>query len=51
MASAEDQELMAKITQLAGQINRKKNQQAGLASTSSHYHPYQRACAKPSRVC
>ena len=40
---------MAKISQLAGQINRKKNQQAGLASAPSHYHPYQRACADISR--
>ena len=40
---------MAKISQLAGQINRKKNQQAGLASAPSHYHPYQRACADISQ--
>ncbi|KAH8893784.1 hypothetical protein GQ53DRAFT_644626 [Thozetella sp. PMI_491] len=42
MTSAEDQEILAKIGQLAGQINRKKNQQAGLASAPAHYHPYQR---------
>lgn len=33
--SSEDQELMARISQLAGRINRHKNQQAGLVSRTS----------------
>ncbi|KAK3363077.1 hypothetical protein B0T25DRAFT_526223 [Lasiosphaeria hispida] len=45
--SAEDQEMMARISQLAGQINRHKNQQAGFVSpypprpTANHHtgHP------------
>ncbi|KAL8303542.1 hypothetical protein RB600_007141 [Gaeumannomyces tritici] len=41
MSSAEEQEILARIGQLAGQINRHKNQQAGVAtSPAHHYHPY-----------
>ncbi len=48
MTSAEDQEIMARIGQLAGQINRKKNEQAGFVPAPSHYHPYRRMSAAPS---
>lgn len=41
MSSAEEQEILARIGQLAGQINRHKSQQAGAAtSPAHHYHPY-----------
>lgn len=42
--SAEDQEILARISQLAGQINRHKNQQAGFVPTpqGSRYGPYNR---------
>ncbi|TLD23091.1 hypothetical protein PspLS_07383 [Pyricularia sp. CBS 133598] len=48
MSSAEDQDLLARIGQLAGQINRHKSQQAGVGDSapapnqtpSHHYHPY-----------
>ncbi|KAK0613037.1 zinc finger domain-containing protein [Bombardia bombarda] len=41
--SAEDQEMMARISQLAGQINRHKNRQAGIAAApgdGARYAPY-----------
>ncbi|KAH6610496.1 hypothetical protein Trco_000516 [Trichoderma cornu-damae] len=37
--SQEDRELLARIGQLAGQINRHKNQQAGYQSVPSSHHP------------
>ncbi|EHK24779.1 uncharacterized protein TRIVIDRAFT_178368 [Trichoderma virens Gv29-8] len=37
--SEEDKELLARIGQLAGQINRHKNQQAGYQSVPSSHHP------------
>ncbi|TLS28557.1 hypothetical protein PpBr36_00387 [Pyricularia pennisetigena] len=51
MSSAEDQDLLARIGQLAGQINRHKSQQAGVGDSvpalnptpSHHYHPYHSA--------
>ncbi|KAK3330813.1 hypothetical protein B0H66DRAFT_544950 [Apodospora peruviana] len=42
--STEEQEMLARISRLAGQINRHKNQQAGFvpAQQSSRFEPYQR---------
>ncbi|KAK0656823.1 hypothetical protein B0T16DRAFT_400307 [Cercophora newfieldiana] len=38
--SAEDQAMMARITELAGRINRHKNQQSGLASAHASQHAH-----------
>ncbi|TPX15610.1 uncharacterized protein E0L32_004308 [Thyridium curvatum] len=49
--SAEEQEMLAKISQLAGQINRRKNQQAGFAPSAPQHHPTQhRTVSAPNRL-
>ncbi|KAL1852733.1 hypothetical protein VTK73DRAFT_9172 [Phialemonium thermophilum] len=49
--SSEEQEMMARISQLAGRINRHKSQQAGTAPSASHphqHHPYRAPVPAPA---